>query len=315
MAWIYLAESEGSQRPWRPGCGQSPTVKTIDIAKPFSCPEWQRETLDGHRFGTTYGRSMDGQCVELTFFMEASPARTSALQAVERAWAESEAGYFSRSFASLARFDPDSCSWKIRQLSVLGEETLSPQNWPASGMVKDGVLYPLSMWERRTSERDGFFLPTPEASNTKAVAMRTAGREPRNFLKQWPTPRASDGAHGGPNQRGSMGDLALPGAVAKYPTPCARDYRTGDRPDSKRARNDYHTPQLNDVVAPGGQLNPTWVEWLMGYPCGWTVCEPWAMQWFRSKRGKRSKGSPDSTSDRLSKTCPTETPDDPGIET
>ena len=23
-------------------------------------------------------------------------------------------------------------------------------------------------------------------------------------------------------------------------------------------------------VKPGGQLNPTWVEWLMGYPVGWT---------------------------------------------
>jgi hypothetical protein len=24
----------------------------------------------------------------------------------------------------------------------------------------------------------------------------------------------------------------------------------------------------------GGQLNPTWVEWLMGFPLEWTVCEP-----------------------------------------
>ena len=23
-----------------------------------------------------------------------------------------------------------------------------------------------------------------------------------------------------------------------------------------------------------GQLNPTWVEWLMGWPLGWTGCEP-----------------------------------------
>jgi hypothetical protein len=24
----------------------------------------------------------------------------------------------------------------------------------------------------------------------------------------------------------------------------------------------------------GGQLNPDWVEWLMGWPIGWTDCEP-----------------------------------------
>jgi hypothetical protein len=50
------------------------------------------------------------------------------------------------------------------------------------------------------------------------------------------------------------------------------------------------SPNLNDKAAPGGQLNPTWVEWLMGYPSEWTVLEDWATQWFRPKRGKRSKG-------------------------
>jgi hypothetical protein len=28
----------------------------------------------------------------------------------------------------------------------------------------------------------------------------------------------------------------------------------------------------------GGQLNPTWVEWLMGYPFGWTDCEDSAIR-------------------------------------
>jgi hypothetical protein len=37
-------------------------------------------------------------------------------------------------------------------------------------------------------------------------------------------------------------------------------------------------PNLESVVAQtdpivGGQLNPTWVEWLMGFPLGWTDCE------------------------------------------
>lgn len=39
-----------------------------------------------------------------------------------------------------------------------------------------------------------------------------------------PTPRASDGAKGGPNQRGSSGDLMLPAAVMSLlPTPTASD--------------------------------------------------------------------------------------------
>lgn len=47
-------------------------------------------------------------------------------------------------------------------------------------------------------------------------------------------------------------------------------------------------------IAVGGPLNPEWTEWFMGYKIGWTelaewlVSEPWATQWCRPKRGKRS---------------------------
>jgi hypothetical protein len=43
-----------------------------------------------------------------------------------------------------------------------------------------------------------------------------------------PTPRATDGTKGGPNQRGSSGDLMLPSAVMELlPTPAARDFKSG----------------------------------------------------------------------------------------
>lgn len=38
-----------------------------------------------------------------------------------------------------------------------------------------------------------------------------------------PTPRATDGTKGGPNQRGSKGDLMLPSAINLLPTPAAQD--------------------------------------------------------------------------------------------
>jgi hypothetical protein len=44
------------------------------------------------------------------------------------------------------------------------------------------------------------------------------------------------------------------------------------------------SPDLNDVVAPGGQLNPPWVEWLMGWPIGWTELKGLGTAKFRSKR-------------------------------
>jgi DNA (cytosine-5)-methyltransferase 1 len=42
-------------------------------------------------------------------------------------------------------------------------------------------------------------------------------------VQLFPTPKASDGAKGGPNQRGSSGDLTLPSAVILLPTPTAMD--------------------------------------------------------------------------------------------
>ena len=46
-----------------------------------------------------------------------------------------------------------------------------------------------------------------------------------------PTPRATDGTKGGPNQRGSSGDLMLPSAVmGLLPTPNATDWKGGNIP-------------------------------------------------------------------------------------
>lgn len=45
----------------------------------------------------------------------------------------------------------------------------------------------------------------------------------------WPTARASDGEKGGPNQRGSKGDMMLPSAahLVRWPTATARDWKDG----------------------------------------------------------------------------------------
>ena len=49
-----------------------------------------------------------------------------------------------------------------------------------------------------------------------------------------------------------------------WPTPTAQDAKNNGGP-SQHNRN---TKPLNAEV--GGSLNPQWVEWLMGYPSGWT---------------------------------------------
>jgi len=58
-----------------------------------------------------------------------------------------------------------------------------------------------------------------------------------------------------------------------WPTPTARDWRSGHASENTHAKN---SRPLSEVAARGeviGQLNPQWVEWLMGFPLGWTDLE------------------------------------------
>lgn len=81
----------------------------------------------------------------------------------------------------------------------------------------------------------------------------------------WPTPR-DDPKH------------------ARYwPTPQASDWKTAH--EYLPGERD-HSPQLRHVLT--GQLNPTWVEWLMGFPRGWTDCGPSGTA--SSRKSRKSSG-------------------------
>ena len=72
--------------------------------------------------------------------------------------------------------------------------------------------------------------------------------------------------------------------VRLYPTPSARDWKdtagmakTATNPDgSERKRNDQLARAVYATENPiSGNLNPDWVEWLMGVPTGWTELGCW----------------------------------------
>jgi hypothetical protein len=84
----------------------------------------------------------------------------------------------------------------------------------------------------------------------------------------WPTPRAMDGEKGSRNPTpGAFRNVAKRGGnlaetVQVWPTPTGRDWKSSSHGNQGNAR------PLSEMV--GGALNPTWVEWLMGLPLGWT---------------------------------------------
>lgn len=120
--------------------------------------------------------------------------------------------------------------------------------------------------------------PTPRANDAQKRGDFDENN-PRNGLagavKKWPTPRASDGKKGGPNSRDGSGSLHLCSAVARSLTPTVQAAKNNAAPSQMRRNSD----PLN-VVA-GGRLNPQWVEWLMGWPIGWTDLQPLETGRFR----------------------------------
>ena len=82
----------------------------------------------------------------------------------------------------------------------------------------------------------------------------------------WPTPNARDGKSGKGKQPRQFSELNST-VERMWPTPTAQDAKNNGGP-SQMERNSL---PLNAEA--GGSLNPTWVEWLMGYPSGWTDCE------------------------------------------
>jgi len=66
-------------------------------------------------------------------------------------------------------------------------------------------------------------------------------------------------------------------AVKMWPTPRASEWKdtepVGSKSHAHMDKRDYLCAKVKDVNQPTGQLNPTWVEWLMGFPSGFTDLE------------------------------------------
>lgn len=101
---------------------------------------------------------------------------------------------------------------------------------------------------RNLDDAVGALLPTPMSRNSRGVDPRSdrgTGLDLQTVASLLPTPRATDGTKGGPNQRGSSGDLMLPSAVVQIlPTPTSSD---GDRSSSTYARRN---PTLVGALLP-----------------------------------------------------------------
>ena len=297
MAWIYFPGSGELALPSNNGSGQSPTVRSIDIVKPSSYHEWKMAISLSHQSGTMSQRSK-GIIYHRKSILSTqdSLARISAVQDMESAWKASEAAFFSRSLGLHGRFDRNSFSWRTSQRLLFEDLIESVVNFPRSGMIVDGTCYELMMWERRIDEKGGFVWPTPTECGNYATPREGSkeGTELATAVRMWPTPTQTDAKAGGYGvgirRWEKWKTMRLCTAVRIFPTPRAsdaKDYGPVHSHSHMKERR-YLCADVKEENKPTGRLNPTWVEWLMNYPLGWTELKPWAMRLFPRKCPKPS---------------------------
>jgi len=243
--------------------------------------------------------------------LQDSPASRGRLQATKRG-RKTRDGSGRESWTIFATLDPHSSSWRTSQASLFPELDTFSRTWPRWGMMQSGACSPASNWAPVTFESESSSWPTPVACSSggnKSSPNAKFRPSLENINRLWQTPIASkDGGRYG------NGGLKLDGAAALWSTPCAqendRKNTTGPWMQLSRQVKPWPTPTAIDAektyddrgslgtvshghlaqrdpgsVSPGnyGQLNPRFVQWLMGFPEGWTqieenVCELWATQ-------------------------------------
>ena len=247
------------------------------------------------RYGMTYAPLTDDRgAALLTWYREAFRARTFQPQEKAPALTAPAPGSGGKCTELSMRYDRNSHSWKTHL--CLWEEDLPESSviLPKSGTMRNGLCWERTTWEPHTSGNASGYLhmiPTPTACNAPNKGSHSRG--PKSLLDvastgwmpgmMWPT-ATTRGLDGGSNSRHA--------ARSRGMWPTHRAGKTGSFRKMKdlEAKGIITPDERRQMTAGnGGQLNPTWVEWLMGWPLEWTALKPLATDKFRLWRQLHSR--------------------------
>jgi hypothetical protein len=172
-----------------------------------------------------------------------------------KGWTEKGRGSGQKWLGLFVKYSRESYVWKTAQCSLLGGSEEFLETWPRWGSMRNGESY----------LQPTAALPICESASGL-----------------WPTPTVS----GNYNRIGASAKsgTGLATAVKMYPTPVATQYKGWSKNHNRADSNDridYTIEREAYEMDMPGRLNPTWVEWLMGWPLGWTDLKPLATDRFR----------------------------------
>ena len=206
---------------------------------------------------------------------EASPAKTSPSPEKVSALRAAAAAYGKSTPDLLARYGRATSSWKTSQLCLDGDFQTFSGTWPRSGMIRNGIAYRLPPLVRRTYGT-GFgslpthSIPTPTASDH--IERKCTSTEALNYE--------------------TNKSVSLDRFVNMWPTATSRDWKDGSAQACKNVpTNSLLGREIHQHTTEQGSLNPSWVEWLMGFPLEWTALRHWATPSSRKSRKSSERQS------------------------
>ena len=353
MSWLFSQALAGafSEATCSDG-GQSAPSSSNPIPQAYCSPDKMTAYSRLSRFGMTYAPLTDDRgAALLTWYLEASRARTFQPQEKAPALTAPAPASGGKCTVLLARYDLNTSLWRTPQCSLLAGLDVFLGTWPRSGMMRNGWCWERTTWGPRTSENASGYLhmiPTPTACNAPNKGSHSRG--PKSLLDvattgwmpgmMWPPATTKDLDRGSNARKASLKRgvwIGTPTASGKnrskkfregnklpnpyefvemFPSPTSRDWKdSGSSQGNRKSPNlgtiasRFPTPRTKGMcggtgsfqqlksletqgiisseerrqmtAGSGGQLNPTWVEWLMGWPLEWTALKPLATDKYR----------------------------------
>jgi hypothetical protein len=230
---------------------QSVPLSGNNTQQAYCAPDKMTKFSRLSRFGMTYKPLTEIRGEELlTLYLAGFHAKTLAQQEKAQELTENDQVCGNTWQGSLARLDPNTSLWKTAQCSLFEDLELSFQTFPRWGLMQNGALYPLPILVQTISEKE-------------------YGLEPNNETF-FHTPNTT-GMDGGSNSRKALKKRL------EWPTPTCHLAKETNAPSEKNRDTPSIISQIymqQPKTPIGGKLNPQFVEWLMGWPLGWTDLKP-----------------------------------------
>lgn len=195
MSWLFSQALVGAYSEANSSAG-APSAPSNGTATPqaYLWPDKMTESWNRFPSGMTCEplTASHGEGL-LTWFREASLAKTSAQRAKAQGLTESAVGCGNTWPESLAKYDPASCSWKTRQCSLFEDSDECLETFPRWGTMRGGELWELATPEHLTSENESGFWPTPQMVDYKGTSSGSKFQQRNAQFATWANGEAISG--------------------------------------------------------------------------------------------------------------------------